>query len=290
MPTDIKTELAEATATRAQLERGLTAATTGGVAQQAIAQATQRAIAALERARAEAEQKKLELEGRDTRLVAALKQRSAALTTVEEQFAAGKPLDPAATNAKDALKKVKGVADAATPANVDPNLDKAVKAVNKLDQEVKDAETDLKDKRADLAKAESAYAAAVATADQTSQALEASAGWLQQQLTRVLALRTRALDLAAAGKDDDATAAEALVAYADYTAALQQLTDAKAKTDVALKAEWKTAKDGALTALADLLDKRVAAIESELELDTLQAKSATRQTRAAEAVKKALGL
>ena len=68
MPTDIKTELAEATATRAQLERGLTAATTGGVAQQAIAQATQRAIAALERARAEAEQKKLDLEGRNTRL------------------------------------------------------------------------------------------------------------------------------------------------------------------------------------------------------------------------------
>ena len=290
MPTDIKTELAEATATRAQLERGLTAATTGGVAQQAIAQATQRAIAALERARAEAEQKKLELEGRDTRLVAALKQRSAALTTVEEQFAAGKPLDPAATNAKDALKQVKGVADAATPANADANLAKAVKAVNDLDQEVKKAETDLQVKKAALAAAEGAYRSAVATADQTSQAHEASAGSLQQQLPRVLALRARALELAAADKDDAATAAEALVTYADYKVALQQLTDAKAKTDAALKAEWTKAQADALTALAELLDKRVAAIESELELDTLQAKAATRQTRAAAAVTKALGL
>ena len=290
MPTDIKTELAEATATRAQLERGLTAATTGGVAQQAIAQATQRAIAALERARAEAEQKKLELEGRDTRLVAALKQRSAALTTVEEQFAAGKPLDPAATNAKDALKKVKGVADAANSANADANLAKAVKAVNDLDQEVKKAETDLQVKKAALAAAEGAYRSAVATADQTSQAHEASAGSLQQQLPRVLALRARALELAAADKNDAATAAEALVTYADYKVALQQLTDAKAKTDAALKAEWTKAQADALTALAELLDKRVAAIESELELDTLQAKAATRQTRAAAAVTKALGL
>lgn len=290
MPTDIKTELAEATATRAQLERGLTAATTGGVAQQAIAQATQRAIAALERARAEAEQKKLDLEGRDTRLVAALKQRSAALTTVEEQFAAGKPLDPAATNAKDALKKVKGVADAANPANADANLAKAVKAVNDLDQEVKKAETDLQVKKAALAVAEGAYRSAVATADQTSQVLEASAGSLQQQLPRVLALRARALELAAADKNDAATAAEALVTYADYKVALQQLTDAKAKTDAALKAEWTKAQTDALTALAELLDKRVAAIESELKLDTLQAKAATRQTRAAAAVTKALGL
>ena len=289
MPTDIKTELAEATATRAQLERGLTAATSGGVAQQAIAQATQRAIAALERARAEAEQKKLELEGRDTRLVAALKQRSAALTTVEEQFAAGKPLDPAATNAKDALKKVKGVADA-NPANADANLAKAVKAVNDLDQEVKKAETDLQVKKAALAAAEGAYRSAVATADQTSQAHEASAGSLQQQLPRVLALRARALELAAADKNDAATAAEALVTYADYKVALQHLTDAKAKTDAALKAEWTKAQTDALTALAELLDKRVAAIESELKLDTLQAKAATRQTRAAEAVTKALGL
>jgi hypothetical protein len=289
MPTDIKTELAEATATRAQLERGLTAATSGGVAQQAIAQATQRAIAALERARAEAEQKKLDLEGRDTRLVAALKQRSAALTTVEEQFAAGKPLDPAATNAKDALKKVKGVADA-NPANADANLAKAVKAVNDLDQEVKKAETDLQVKKAALAAAEGAYRSAVATADQTSQAHEASAGSLQQQLPRVLALRARALELAAADKDDAATAAEALVTYADYKVALQQLTDAKDKKKADLEAEWTKAQADALTALAELLDKRVAAIESELELDTLQAKVATRQTRAAAAVTKALGL
>ena len=117
---------------------------------------------------------------------------------------------------------------------------------------------------------------------------------LPKTLARALLRREEAAAWSKAGAaTPQARGAAAAVAFADYEAARKALNDAKpASAETKLTTDWNTARDQALSALADLLVARTLVSQRRLNLATkraaMAAKGSTRDADAAAAVSAAL--
>ena len=154
--------------------------------------------------------------------------------------------------------------------------------------------TELDAAEADLLVKQAAYNAKQADADAALAAAEAAPVDLPQTLARALVRREAAANLAKAGAaTPPALGAAAAVAYADYEVARKVLNDAKpASAETKLTTDWNTARDLALSALADLLAARTLVSQRRLNLAIkraeMAAKVSTRDADAAAAVIAAL--
>jgi len=288
--TDITTTLSHTQATLATLQQAAATAAAGGAAQTQAAEAAWRAIAEVEAAKARAEGLRDQLLARGDKLTLALAARMAVLAEAERNRTEGTS-PPLADASAATLATTVAAAAGVTKATLDSQAPDAVKGVDDANAALDDtAVSELAAAEADLLAKQDALAAKQAAADAALAAAEAAPAQLAQVLSRALVRREDALRLAVPAA---AAGPAAAVAYADYQAARKVLNDAKAAAAAtALTDAWTTARDQALSAVADLLAAQALFSQRRLALETKRAeqaaKSATRDAEAAAAVTAAL--
>ena len=287
--TDIATTLTNTEIALATLRQTAAAAQAGGEAKAKAADAAKRAVAALEAAEAQAQWQRDQLLARDARVSAALAARAPILAAADQARTQGdKPLaDTSAT----ALRTAVAAAAGTTPTKLDSDGVKAVTDLDEANAALDDTpQSELDAALQEVTAKEAALAAKIKLAEAALARAESSPTSLDMALTTALATHARATRLAAAGT---ASGPEAVVAYADYQGSRATLTAAiPASAANQIQTDWSTARDDALSALADLLAARTTAAQRRLALETAladqAAKAMTRDADAAAAVAAAL--
>jgi hypothetical protein len=288
---DIATVLDQAQTALDDLQDAAGAAAAGGEAQQQVIEAAWNAIAAVQAAKSKAEGLAAQLNAQDKTLDAAILARSAALDSYDTASTDGDP-PPLADTTATALGGSVATAASVTPAQLDAELTAAVSAVDSAIADIAGPADPLVIAQAaavaDQKAKQSAFETRLAAAEAAMSAAQGTPGALAAALSQA---KVRREDAESALDDGDSEAA--VVAYVDYQSARSTLATAAADADGSgLRTAWETARDQAISALADLLESEIALAAADRALaerkSEITVELASRQQDAEQAVEDAI--